>query len=232
MVRPRICLATAALVLAVALVGAGCRKIGTSESGKPKPKPTISLEVPEKPSPTEGKAAPGAAAPPPLVVPKVALTEQLLATCKVQVGDAMPDDGALEGLGAKSLATRYGRKLTVLLFWNDENPYSSQALQELEDDVAKPFGPKGVAVVGIHVKGSAEAARKAAESAGAKFPQALDPAGAFFAKVATAGLPRVYLLDAAGTIVWFDVQYRDSTREDLLTAIKAVLGEPPDRATP
>ncbi|MCR4411227.1 MAG: TlpA family protein disulfide reductase [Thermoguttaceae bacterium] len=232
MVRHGICLATAALVLAVGLMGAGCRKIGTSESGKPKPQPKISLEVPEKPSPAEGKPAQPAAAAPPLVVPKVALTEQLLATCNVKVGDAMPDDGSLEGLGAKSLAARYGQKLTVLLFWNDENPYSAQALQELEDDVAKPFGPKGVAVVGIHVKGSAEAARKSAESAGAKFPQAIDPAGAFFAKVATTGLPRVYLLDSAGKIVWFDVQYRESTRQDLLTAIKAVLGEPPNRAAP
>jgi thiol-disulfide isomerase/thioredoxin len=232
MVRQRICIATAALVLAVGLVGAGCRKVGTSEPGKAKPQPKISLEVPEKQTPAEGKPALPAAAPPPLTVPKVALTEQLLATCKVKVGDAMPDDGALEGLGAKSLVARYGQKLTVLLFWNDENPYSSQALQELEDDVAKPFGPKGVAVVGIHVKGSAEAARKTADLAGAKYPQALDPAGEFFAKVATTGLPRVYLVDSAGKIVWFDVQYRESTRQDLLTAIKAVLGESSNRPMP
>jgi peroxiredoxin len=103
--------------------------------------------------------------------------------------------------------------------------YATQALEYLQLDVPKPFGEKGVAVVGISVKDSPEAARKAVEQAGVKYVNLLDPQGTYFAKVATEKIPRVYLLDASGKVLWLDIEYSTSTRRDLERAIKIVLGE-------
>jgi len=113
-----------------------------------------------------------------------------------------------------------------VLFWNGENPYATQAVESMEFDVKETFGEKGVGIVGINDKDSAEAASKAVNKAGAKYANLLDPGGAYFAKVATdKKVPRVYLLDGSGKILWFDVEYSTTTQKDLERAIKFVLGE-------
>ena len=147
-------------------------------------------------------------------------------TCLVKVGGSVPE-ADLANLEGKRVALRsfFGKKLTVVLFWQSENMYATQALEYLELDVAKPFAEKGVRVVGVSVKDSSEAARKAVQQAGAKYVNLLDPQGTYFAKVATEKIPRVYLLDASGKILWLDIEYSSSTRRDLERAIKFVLGE-------
>lgn len=225
MMRHGICLAIVGGVLAAVLAG-GCRKTGTSPVAKAKPAPKMSLQEPSQPAkPTDKPASPEPAPPPEPKMPKVALTEKLLETCKLKVGDRLPDSTNLAGLDGKSVRTLFGPKATVVLFWSTANPYALQALEDLERDVAAAYGAKGVAVIGINVKDSAEAADKAVRSAGAKYRQLRDPQGDYFAQVATEGLPRLYLLDAEGTIVWFDVQYQESTRQDLLLALPALLGK-------
>jgi hypothetical protein len=82
-----------------------------------------------------------------------------------------------------------------------------------------------VRVIGISVKDPANAARKAVEEAGAKYVNLLDPEGDYYAKVATDRIPRVYLLDPAGKVLWFDIEYSPSTQRDLERAIRFVLGE-------
>jgi peroxiredoxin len=147
-------------------------------------------------------------------------------TCLVKVGDAMPE-AKLPGLDGKQvgLHSLLGSKLTVVLFWQAENMYATQAMEYLEPDVVKPFGEKGVRVIGISVKDPANAARKAVEEAGAKYVNLLDPEGDYYAKVATDRIPRVYLLDPAGKVLWFDIEYSPSTQRDLERAIRFVLGE-------
>ena len=155
------------------------------------------------------------------------MPEDLLKTCLVKVGDRMPD-AELADLKNKRipLQSLLGKKLSVVLFWNSENPYATQAVEYAGLEVAEPFGKKGVAVVGIAVKDKPEAARKAAADAGAKYVNLLDPDGRYFGKVATEEkVPRVYLLDAGGKILWLDIEYSASTRRDLTRAIKFVLGE-------
>ena len=50
----------------------------------------------------------------------------------------------------------------------------------------------------------------------------LDSEGEALAKVATRRLPRTYLLDKKGKILWFDMEYSASTRRDLRDAIRVV----------
>lgn len=163
--------------------------------------------------------------PPAPKMPEVKLPEALAQTCRLNVGDVMPNQD-LTGLDGKKveLYSLLGKRLTVVLFWQADNLYSTQALEYLEGDVIKPFAEQGVRVIGISVKDSPDAARKAVQEAGAKYPNLLDPKGEYFAAVATDRIPRVYLLDPAGKILWFDIEYSPSTQRDLARAIRFVLG--------
>lgn len=177
--------------------------------------------------PAELPAEPPAAKPAaPPKMPEVVMTEALAATCKVKVGDSMPD-GELPDLEGKKhpLKGLYGSKLTVVLFWNAENAYALQELQDLQLDVAEPYADKGVKVVAIDQKDPADAVKKKVEKAGAKFTQLLDSDGAYFAKVATEKLPRTYLLDGQGKILWFDLEYSSATRRNLLQAVQVASGK-------
>jgi len=164
--------------------------------------------------------------PPAPKLPEVKMPATLAETCLVKVGGSIPEV-QLANLEGKQVALRslFGKKLTVLLFWGSENLYATQALELLDLDVAKPFAEMGGGVVGVSGKDSPEAARKAVEGAGVKYPNLVDPKGEFFAKVATEKVPRVYLLDPTGKVLWLDIEYSSSTRRDLERAIKFVLGE-------
>jgi len=225
----------AAIALVLAAAWLGCqRDTGVDPAKKPKKKFSVVTpkdNLPEGPSEgkrnepdKQGPKTPGPA--PPLEMPKVLLNAQLQAASLVKVDDPMPE-GELPDLEGKkhSIGSLLGEKLTVVLFWASENPYSAPALADLQPDVLAPYGKKGVRVIGISHKDSAEDARKAAQEAEAQYPILLDADGSYFAKVAKEKLPRIYVLDAKGRILWFDVEYSKSTRRDLMTAIKVVLGE-------
>jgi peroxiredoxin len=174
---------------------------------------------------TEVKKAPPEPPPAPKM-PEVKLPAALAQTCRVKVGDAMPE-AELDNLDGKRVGLRslLGKRLTVVLFWQAENMYATQALEYLESDVVKPFGDQGVRVIGVSVKDPADAARKAIEEAGTKCLTLLDSDGEYFAKVATERIPRVYLLDPAGKILWFDIEYSTGTGRELERAIRFVLGK-------
>jgi hypothetical protein len=165
-------------------------------------------------------------APPPQKeeIPKVNLTADIAATCLVKVRDVLPE-GQLSGLDGKAVSLRslFGDKATVVLFWSSDNLYARQALRRLGEDVIEPFGAKGVRVIAINVKDRPEVARKAVEEAGAKAVALVDADGAYFARVATGLLPRVYLLDPAGKVLWFDTEYSGVTRAGLRQGMRAVL---------
>lgn len=177
---------------------------------------------------TEDQAAPAEPAKPaaPRTVPAVVMTKALEATCLAKVGDAFPEADLVDLEGrAQSLRILWGPKLTVIVFWNADNRYAQQELQDLQLEIVEPYAAKGVQAVGIGVKEPADKLRGKLEKAGASFPQLLDADGAFFAKVATEKLPRTYLLDADGKILWFDLEYSTATRRNLLQAIQVALGE-------
>jgi len=170
--------------------------------------------------------------PPPPTIPKVALSNELLATCLVNVGDEMPAGELPDAAGdMHALGSLYGQKLTVVCFWTVGTSHRSKlvagaALRDLMKGVVEPYGEKGVRVVGVNVGDSAQAVERHVAEAAATFPNLLDTKGAFFAKVAKDGkMPRTFLLDANGKVLWFDVEYSRAARRDLIVSIKAVLGE-------
>lgn len=180
----------------------------------------------EEPAESSAESAEPAFEEPPLTMPEVTMTEDLAAMCLVGVGDPLPP-AELPGLDGQrhSLESLFGRELTLVFFWKADDIYATTELADLGDDVAKPYAEKGVRVIGINVGDTPEAASAAVAEAGAAFPILLDPQGEYFAKVATGKIPRTYLVDAAGKILWFDMEYSAYTRDTIQRAVEVALGK-------
>lgn len=153
-------------------------------------------------------------------VPPVLLSAQHKAMCQVGVGDAMPALELTADGGAKKLADLGGKQATVVAFVGHEHWMNPQLIADLPGDVLEPYGAKGVAVVLVKV---ADSPAKAPE--GSPLTVVNDPQGVGFAKVGSGRQPRVYVLDAAGKIVWFDIEYSRSTRRELKQTLASVVGE-------
>jgi len=162
----------------------------------------------------------------PAKIPNVLLSKSDEAQCRLKVGDAMPavklpqlGDG-----GEKQLADLYGEKATVVVFWKGDRRMALQQLADLGPDVVKPFGQNGVAVVGVAVGETPQNAEAVLKKHHADFPNLLDSGGEAFAQLGTGKLPRTYLLDPQGKILWFDIEYSLATRRELNRALRAVTG--------
>ncbi|MEK6237307.1 MAG: peroxiredoxin family protein, partial [Planctomycetales bacterium] len=154
--------------------------------------------------------------------------EEHRSQCLLWVGDPTPEISLpdLEGTDRK-LKEMLGEKLTVLLLWTSQPPddlYSEDALGKLTKHVLSAYQEQGVNVVGIHKGSQTEDAVAAAERATATFPLLLDAEGTACGQFATERIPRVYLLDAEGKILWLDDHFSTQTRTILEQAIKAALG--------
>jgi peroxiredoxin len=165
----------------------------------------------------------GPAATTPAVIPPVLLSKEQEALCTIKVGDVMPAMTLNQVRGRQvELAGLFGKTATVVAFWRTNRRMARTLLADLKPDVIDPFGAKGVAVVGIAVDEPASAAGSALERAQANFANLLDPGGKAYALVGKERLPRVYLLDSQGKVLWFDIEYSLATRRELNQALRAV----------
>lgn len=149
-------------------------------------------------------------------IPPVRLSTLHATWCVAKVGDSFPPVELPQLGGPKTrLSTLYGKQATVVLFWRADRWMSRMALQDLVYFVVGEYDSHEVAVVGIAVRQPAGAAQRHLNQAKATFPQLLDTSGSALAQVGSVALPRLYVLDAAGQIVWFDIEYSESTRREL-----------------
>jgi peroxiredoxin len=160
-------------------------------------------------------------------MPQVVLTEDHAKTCLVRVGDAFPklELPNLQGQ-PQEFGNLVGDKLTIVVFWNAMLPTAIEELSDLQSRFLAEFGGSGVAVVGVNVQDDPKLAAELAAQTGARFPQLSDRDGTAFARLATRKLPRTYLIDASGKILWFDLEYSRTTRQQLLSALRFALKGP------
>jgi peroxiredoxin len=155
-------------------------------------------------------------------IPKVFLTSEHSALCRVRTGDSLPAISLpqLRG-GDTELAELQGKQATVVLFWSDDPWMSETALADLAQlDVSED-----VAIVGIAVKLANNEVQAATEKASAKFPIMLDADGKAFNQIGMTKLPRVYVLNEAGEILWFDIEYSQSTHRELKQTLDVLAGK-------
>lgn len=193
----------------------------------PAAQPAPAAEAPAKPAVAQAPAAVpefGQAEPLDLIMPPVLMTDSEAKTCRVKVGDELPDARLTElGDGEKELRSLFGKRLTVVVFWRATHPYAVEELGDLQRLVVGRFKDQDVSVVGVDVKDQPEVVKETVAAKKVEFPNLLDAAGTAYAQVATEFMPRTYLVDAKGKILWFDMEYSRSTRRDLLRAIRATL---------
>ncbi|MDC0937222.1 redoxin family protein [Pirellulales bacterium] len=157
-------------------------------------------------------------------VPPVLLTETHRKRCKLKTGDAFPAM-TLPRLNGQptDLKSLYGKQATIVVLWDRESWMTRAALSDLAKDIPRLFGKMPVELVGIAVGQSPAEANKLLAQTGAKFPHLLDADAAAAKNVSTAVLPQIYALDGAGTVVWFDIEYSESTRRELRQALEALV---------
>ncbi len=159
-----------------------------------------------------------------LTTPVVALSEQHARLCQVRQGDRFPivDLPTITGEPQK-LDNLLGNKLTLVLWWNSQEPSGQEALRDVTRYYLPRFDEQGLAAIAIH-SGTLSPTFQA-EFGDLAFPVLQDATGEALRQVGTGRIPRIYLLDAAGTIVWFDIEYSTTTRRDLATMIRLALAE-------
>jgi peroxiredoxin len=116
-----------------------------------------------------------------------------------------------------------GSKLTVVVFWNGAKPTALEELRDLGPDVLSRYSGNGVGVVGINTGDNPQLARELVKQNAVRFPNLSDPDGAALKQVASGKLPRTYLVDRAGKVLWFDLEYSQGTRRELVQAIRYAL---------
>ncbi len=159
-------------------------------------------------------------------IPRVLLSAGHAKLCQIKVGESFPAlKLPLLGGPMTELAAFCGKQATVVLFWHPDRWMARTALVDMQRDIASQFAAEQVAVVGIAVRQPMGAVQAALNTAQATFPQLIDTDGKAFATVGTTALPRLYVLDPAGKIVWFDIEYSEGTRRELWQTLR-VLTQP------
>jgi hypothetical protein len=97
--------------------------------------------------------------------------------------------------------------------------YAAEQFMRLGQDTIEPFSGFGVSVVAINVGDEEPHVKTFADWAKYNGPCLLDGGGTAFESVATSKLPRTYLLDAEGKILWFDIEFSLSTARELHNAL-------------
>lgn len=183
---------------------------------QPLPTPSAATDRPAEVAPDGFRMMPPAS----LHRPSVELSVGHAQTCRVQVGDPMPDFSLPDQGGTDhSLAGLLSDKLTVVLFWSMREALGREQFRRLQRETYLPFHQAGVNVIAVHVGEGGDEARALYEEAQAPFPCLLDANKLAFTAVATDSLPRTYLLDAKGQVLWMDIFYARQTRRELFNAI-------------
>ncbi len=170
--------------------------------------------------------------PRPALKPVVFLSEEHRAECLVQIGDELPGLSLPDSEGkAHALRADENQAVAVVLFWNVNDLYSLDEFTEIENHLG-PFRNRAVQLITVHVGPVPGDYREICSTFAAGGTHLIDRDRAAFGQVARRRLPRTYVIDAAGKIVWFDFEYSRSTREALVNAIRYTIGQPKGAAKP
>lgn len=154
-----------------------------------------------------------------IAVPAVVLSDEHQSQTTVGVGDPLPELSATTGRGKSSpIASMLGDRATVVAVHPGKGRWMTEALlADLGPEVAKPYAGSGVNVIAVGV------GRTGKVTAGVTALKASE--NTVKAVLGAGRMPRVYVLDAEGKIVWFDLEYSISTRRELRATLESLTSD-------
>jgi len=157
----------------------------------------------------------------PATEPEIHLSDQHEKATLLHVGDTLPDVVVTTiGGEERRLKDLLGQRLTALMFWNEDNPYAAEQFRRMQREILAPYAEYGVRVVAVHVGPLPENFRRVLGNPPPSVSILVDPEQALFRQLATARLPRTWLLDSDGRVVWLDLEYSRATARNVDNAIQ------------
>lgn len=194
-------------------------QVARSEDAAPRPfSPTTGLN--ENPSALDAAKATPAELNSNPTKPKVALSHAHKATCLKFVNDKIDDVTVTDITGSDhKLLEMLSDRLTVLIFWKEESISGLEQFRRIPVDVLGTFASHRVKVIAANVGGEVASTKKITGDGADKIVSLVDSEAKLFGQVAKSHVPRTYVLDKDGKILWFDLEYSQSTRRSLTNAL-------------
>lgn len=176
---------------------------------------------------TPPASSPGAKLPPWMKVvdpnpvqPRILLSQSHQESSIKQVGDSVGDATVVD-IDEKShkLTDLLSDRLTVLIFWSDRSLTASEQFARIPVDVLGAFARHRVKVIAVNVGGDTVTTRKLTGDAADKIVSLVDADAKLFKQFAKSKLPRTYVIDKNGNILWYDLEYSLSMRRELSNAL-------------
>lgn len=161
-----------------------------------------------------------ALADPPPGTPRVQLSDKHAATSLVKVGDELPDMELTDAKGAAAkLSELRGKKPAIVAFWKGTH----HSRKEMMDDLSQFAKERGDKLLIATVQVGAAPAKPVAAAPAVQ--QLVDAKGTAYAAVAKgdAKMPRIFVVDAKGAIIWMDIEFAVDTRRQLVQVLNALL---------
>lgn len=156
------------------------------------------------------------------------MSEQHQAMCKVLVGDEFPAATLQPEFDGKSVDLKglYGKKATIVGVFDSSGRMTNTMLRDLEYDVLQKYSDNSVSVVAVATNIDSEKATEALKKS--KFSKSIyaDTEQKLMKSLGSGRMPRIYVLDATGKIVWMDIEFSQATRRELKATLQAIAPKP------
>lgn len=163
---------------------------------------------------------------PPQGMPRIALSEQHERACPIKLGQVFPNQALTDQAGKPQELHKLRGKFTLVVVWNASEPAAVEEFGDLEAYAYQPYKNVGLHVIAVHtMAGKTKTPAEALQKFQPSFTILHDTNGELWAKVGKESLPRTFLLDGEGRVLWFDIEYSRTTRRQLQQALQAVMQE-------
>ena len=163
---------------------------------------------------------------PPNAMPNVSLSEQHAKSCPIQVGQEFPNLTLTDQAGKSQELNKLRGRFTLLVLWSASVPSAVEEFGDLDGYAYQPYKNVGLNVVAVHTPaGKNKQPTEVLQKFKPAFATLNDTNGELWEKLGKGSLPRTFLLDAQGKVLWFDIEYSRETRRQLQQALQSVIRE-------
>lgn len=144
-------------------------------------------------------------------------------TTVIRAGDPAPDFTTEMLDGSRQRLSDLRGQVVLLTFWASWCPTCQAEMQVVGEQIIERFADAPFTFLPVSRAESRDEVLAYMEQEGYTFPVGLDPDGQIYGLYATSYIPRHYVIDPDGTVVYQSVDYDTEKFSALLAAIEAAL---------